>query len=88
MSVPQRFDRFLRIIGCSKIFQRAPLNSKKQSVVPAGFYCTFKSVSGATKGLEPQKVNIIAYVKLRLGRFLSMIFDYDLSKIMTKSHVR
>jgi hypothetical protein len=70
MSVPQRFDWFLRIIGCSKIFQRALLNSKKY-VIPAGFYCTFKSASGATKGLEPQKVNITDYVKLRLGRFLA-----------------
>ena len=88
MSVPQRFDRFLRIIGCSKIAREHTLIQKKQSVVPEDFICTLKSASGATKGLEPQKVNIIAYVKLRLGRFLSVIFDHDFSKIITKSHVR
>jgi hypothetical protein len=62
MSAPQRFDRFLRIIARSKIAQRAHLNSKKQSVVPEDFICTLKSASGATKGLEPQKVNITDFM--------------------------
>ena len=75
----------LRIIGRSKIAQRAHLNSKKKSVVPEDFICTLKSASGATKGLEPQKVNIIAYVKLLLGRFLAWFLTMTFQKSWKKA---
>ena len=54
-------------------------------MIPAGFYCTFKSASGATKGLPPQKVNIKSYVKLSLGRFLAWFMTMFIQKSWQKT---
>ena len=63
MSVPQRFDRFLRKLAAVKSSREHPSIQKNQPVIHAGFYLhILKAPPAQPKGLEPQKVNITDFM--------------------------